>query len=320
MRKIISILVAVGLVLAMTVMGAPTAAATCTATVTATSYCASSAADYTITFDITSTMTAGVDSFVVEFGAGTGFPTWANGDITVEGTDVAAADISVAGTTVTFLTPVTLTATTLVPYTDVDLVFYDIVNPALDGDYTLTIGWLLGCCTYGYIDCGEYTIVPAISTYKLVVDFDDTYPLIAEDFVPPFKACGQEPPYGTAYNSTIDGYLTEFDFIIEDLVEGCFAPCTDAKLYMIPTVIPEDATVTLLFDGTWYTLTDADITDPPPPMEHSPQGGCGSVVGDARHPNSSWGGAKKQCEHIQPTLERGWSDAAVAYRATEHNT
>ena len=28
----------------------------------------------------------------------------------------------------------------------------------------------------------------------------------------------------------------------------------------------------------------------------------------------------KASEHIQPTLERGWSDAAVAYRATEHNT
>ena len=28
----------------------------------------------------------------------------------------------------------------------------------------------------------------------------------------------------------------------------------------------------------------------------------------------------KANEHIQPTLERGWSDAAVAYRATEHNT
>lgn len=264
MRKIISILVAVGLVLAMSVMAAPTAAQTCTATVTATSYCAGSAADYTIDFSITASMDQGVDSFVVEFGAGTGFPTWADGYIKVDGNDVAAADISVVGTTVTFLTPIDLAGSTMVP-NPTTLWFKDIVNPALDGTYTLTIEWILGCCTPpAYIDCGEYTIVPDTSTYKLVVDFGPTYTGIAVDFVPPFKACGQEN-YGTE-NVTTGFWFTDFTFSIETLVEGCNVPCTDAVLYMIPTLIPEDETVSMWFDGSWYSLTDADITDPATPI------------------------------------------------------
>ena len=107
MRKIISILVALGLVLAMSAVATPVAADVSEPQVTLSSYCACADSAYNITFNTTASLTEGVHSVCVEFPAGTTVPaTFAALDIVIDGSPVFPGEITVTGNTVCFLVPV----------------------------------------------------------------------------------------------------------------------------------------------------------------------------------------------------------------------
>ncbi len=216
MKKILSILLALGLVVGM-VVGAMPAAAQPPAWggtdwtevwVTVDPDCELVMATYNITFDAPATLTQGVHSITVQFPEDTGFPpVWRLGHISVNDDDVFPSEITQTGNNITFLVPTTtevgpisvVFAPVLTPGTSV---FTGLVNPEA-GDYHLYVktsrapmstwvksGWLappdVAPALRGYY---PYEILPEYSTYKFVVDFGANYTGIAEDFWPPFKAC-----------------------------------------------------------------------------------------------------------------------------------
>jgi hypothetical protein len=248
-RKIISILVAMGLMLSMAVVAAPATAQTCTATVDLNDDCAGHVTFYTVNFTSPVTLLAGNDLLSFDFGAGTTFGTFADGDITVspDGAgpfNVLAATIVIDGTHLEFLLPV---GASIDAGDEVIVVIDGVKNPA-GGDYVLQLDYDPACCDPVVFDCAEYTIKPAYSSYKFTVDFDNTYPGIAEDFVPPFKACGQEE--FDVYVEAEDFYATNFTLTFAPEVLGCEAPCANATMWFVPTVIPEGEEVWLSFNGT----------------------------------------------------------------------
>ncbi len=98
MRKIISILVALGLVLGLSVMATPVSAAVSGVTVSVEPNCACAAAAYNVTFNISASLTEGVHSVCIEFPAGTTVPTsFATGKIKIEGLDVFGTEVTVTG-------------------------------------------------------------------------------------------------------------------------------------------------------------------------------------------------------------------------------
>jgi hypothetical protein len=101
-KKIIGILVALGLVLSLVVMATPVAAKVSGVTANvANSDCACSVGTYTITFNITASLTQGVHCVCVKFPAGTTVPaTYKDGDITIETEDVFGSEVTVSGTEV----------------------------------------------------------------------------------------------------------------------------------------------------------------------------------------------------------------------------
>lgn len=251
MRKIFSILVVLGLVLGMVVMTAPAAAQTCTGTLDLTNDCAGGSSTYTLTFAPTNSMLPGNDLFILEFGAGTTFGTFVLGDITVDGVNVPLAGIVKDGTTLSFPTPVAIMAGT--PAT---IVVAKVVNPAVPGPYKLLYSIKLVCCDPVYQGCADYVIKPAYSTYKFLLDFGPTYDGICPEFIPPFKACGQEN-FGIDLGDGM--WATAFNFTLTYDVLGCAAPCADASLYMIPTVVVPGATVTFDFGGFDASFDSDDV-------------------------------------------------------------
>jgi len=115
MKKILSILVALGLVLGLSVMATPTSADGLAATVVVSPACAGAKAAYNITFNITASLTAGVHSITIKFPAGTVIPSPVPDDaifINAAGAtlspSVFGSEVTVSGTTVTFLVPMHL--------------------------------------------------------------------------------------------------------------------------------------------------------------------------------------------------------------------
>jgi hypothetical protein len=141
-KKIIGILVALGLVLSLGVMATPVAADVTTPNVTVSNTrCEFDEGDYTITFNTTASLTEGYTCVCVVFPAGTTFVDTfpdADGEITIGNAtltvDVFADEVTVDGTEVCFLTPVDFAG-----YQEIT-VFFDqvVVNPAA-GDYTLDV-------------------------------------------------------------------------------------------------------------------------------------------------------------------------------------
>jgi hypothetical protein len=261
-RKIISILVALGLVLGLSVMATPVSADVTQPQVTLGSYCACADSSYTITFNISASLTEGVHEVCIEFPAGTTVPTsFADGDITIEGIDVFGSEVTVSGTTVCFLTPTDFDAGD----NPIEVIFTndaDLANPCTPGPYTLFVSTSRAPDATP-VESATYTIQPAVSSYEFVVDFGETYPGIADDFVPPFKACGQNmsgQDFITTYNSSIPGWLSGFNFTFTYDVEGCDTPCGNVSIWFEVTACPEDEVITLLLDGDWYTLDDEDLT------------------------------------------------------------
>ncbi|MGB6874370.1 MAG: hypothetical protein WBE46_09660 [Dehalococcoidia bacterium] len=107
--------------------------------------------------------------------------------------------------------------------------------------------------------CIAYTIVPAIHELGFHFDFSPTYVGLAEDFIPPFKACGQT---GFGHPEAGVGDVTDFDIILRADVAGCAPPCTNATMWFVLTKCPAGEVITFDFDGATFTLTAANITDP----------------------------------------------------------
>jgi hypothetical protein len=124
MKKIISILVALGLVLGLSGMATPASANITMATVVVNPPCAGEKAAYNITFNITASLTAGVHSITIKFPTGTVIPTPVPDDaifINAAGVtlspSVFGSEVTVSGTTVTFLVPMHLDPATDNPIT-----------------------------------------------------------------------------------------------------------------------------------------------------------------------------------------------------------
>jgi hypothetical protein len=263
-RKIISILLALGLVLTFSVVAMPaTAGAACTAAVISqTDDCAGEDNVVCINFTIPVTLLAGNDKLSATFPAGTTFPTWTTGDITVadDGAVAIHANVTqavVTGTHVEFPIPP-------MPAIDAGSVVtlcIEVTNPA-GGTYQIDLDYQLACCAAEVFDCAAWVVKPAISTYSLMVDFGLTYDGIAEDFVPPFKACGQNSTAAAAnhsFNTTFVGgaWHSPFELILVEETEGCDPPCVNATLSFNVTAFPAEGTphVSLNISGESFILT-----------------------------------------------------------------
>ncbi|MCK4221362.1 MAG: hypothetical protein KAX25_00720 [Dehalococcoidia bacterium] len=265
MKKIISILVALGLVLSLVVMAAPASAQTCTATVTGTTpFCASETDTYNIVSTSPVTLLPGNDLLSVDFAEGTSLVGVTAAGVTVN--TFAVSSVVISDTHIEFPVPV---LANIVVGDVVTIVIAGVINPADDGAKTLDLNYKLSCCDAVVFDCAEYTIAPAKSSYKFVLDFGvaTMYPGIAEDFIPPFKACGQED-YGWL-NAT--RWYSEFDMTLMTDVEGC-AGYNNVTINFELVSAPTNSTVTLgLFDATlsiwfWWSLQEGDNSSWGPPV------------------------------------------------------
>ncbi|MCD6391471.1 MAG: hypothetical protein J7L92_05730, partial [Dehalococcoidia bacterium] len=98
MKKIFSIVLALGLVLGLTIVAAPVAADVSVPQVSLSEDAAGLKAQYTIEFTVTEALSAGVHDIVVDFPDDTGVPgSFADDDITVQGSGVDGDDVSVSG-------------------------------------------------------------------------------------------------------------------------------------------------------------------------------------------------------------------------------
>lgn len=253
MRKILSILIALGLVLGLSVMATPVSANVTTPAVTLSSYCAGATANYTIVFNTTASLTEGVHSVCIEFPAGTTVPaTFATGAITINAIAVFGSEVTVTSQKVCFLTPTDFAAGTIT------VVVSGIKNPLTAGPYTLKVNTSRAPDST-QVASATYTIQPAISIYGLEWDSNPTYPGIAVGFIPPFKACGQNTTGAVEFSA--GKFQNAFNLTLAPATVGCAAPCT-ANVTMNVTLItaPALSTVTLNLTGTptWGgTLTPA---------------------------------------------------------------
>jgi hypothetical protein len=211
--------------------------------------------NYTFDFAAPVTLMPGNDRLSVDFGDGTtfgsGYKVYVNGNVTGVVTKVdehlsfavpAGCGIIMAGSNVTILVT-------------------KVVNPA-DGDYTACLDYQLVCCAEEPFCCVDYTIMPDISTYTLALNFSDTYPGIAYDFVPPFKACGQNDT-DQDFDTTplFDVWYTMFDIVIEVDVPGCAVPCENATLLFTVSGFPSAAaSVNLSIESEWFTLNSTSAS------------------------------------------------------------
>jgi len=258
-RKIISILVTVGLVLAFSVVAMPTTGAACGATVTLSSDCAgATGVTYTISFTSPVTLLEVNDMISIEFAEGTTFGFTVEADIDVDGTDVDDIDdVVITGSKIEFAVP---TGHGVInPGDAVVVTVSKVKNPTVDGAKQLTLDYDLACCAGVTFDCADYTIVPATSTYGLFWDSNVTYPDIAFDFVPPFKVCGQDDFPGYDLGGK---WLNYFDLYLMPIVVGCAGPCgtTNVTMTLTLTAAPAGSNVTLDLDGTVYNLLIDDDT------------------------------------------------------------
>ena len=260
MRKIISILLALGLVLSFSAIAAPAGAATCTATVVLGNPCAGATSNYTVNFTAPVTLQPG-DSLSFDFEDGTTFGTFADGDVKVDGHPVLATKVTVDPVDASKLwVEIPAAATTIYIGATVSVFIDNVKNPG-GGTYVLGLDYKESCCEPIDFDCGDYTIKPAKSTYKFVLDFSPTYDGIAEDFVPPFQACGQ-----CGYGEEEDGkWFTNFNITLMYDELGCagYDPVIiNFELTEAPSTTAK-ASLNLSDDGsTWYSwvLTTVNAT------------------------------------------------------------
>jgi hypothetical protein len=257
-RKIISILVALGLVLGLSAIATPVAADVTEPEVDVLNPCACETSAYNITFNITASLTEGVGCVCIKFPDGTTVPTeYEFGDIVINGESVHPEEITVTGTEVCFIPPAHIDDPGPV------WVFFStdaaIKNPCVPAtDYTLEVK-TCRAPDADYVESEDYVIQPAVSSYGFSFDFSPTYEGLADDFVPPLKECGQDG-FGVQNGTRWD---TVFNLTFAATEEGCDTPCENATIYLTLTALgDEDATVTVSINGTWFVLTDADLDEP----------------------------------------------------------
>jgi hypothetical protein len=103
------------------------------------------------------------------------------------------------------------------------------------------------------VTSNKYTIRPNYSTYKLIWDSSPTYPGLVEDFVPPFKVCGQNnSQFVTGAVAYGDKFLNAFDLTFVYDKAGCNAPCVNATVTGALTKTVPGANVTLVMNMTWF--------------------------------------------------------------------
>jgi hypothetical protein len=254
-KKIISILVALGLVLGLSVIATPVAAQVTTPAVALSgtdAYCACNNATYTITFNISASLTQGVHQICVEFPAGTTIPaaaTFATGDITVNGNDVFAGEVTVTGTKVCFLVPVSFEVADN-PIVVVFTAGAGIKNPCTPGPYTLKVSTSRAPDSTA-VASDIYTILPALSVYEYLMDFSPTYANINPAFIPPFKACGQAD-HSLYYDPVAGGYMEAFNLTFHAKTVGCDTPCDNVTLSFGVKSAPAGGVITLNISGVGY--------------------------------------------------------------------
>jgi hypothetical protein len=213
---------------------------------------------YTINFTSPVTLLPGNDALSVDFADGTGLGSVTKTDVTVTDVDDAASGqptaITVSGTHIEFAVPAG--CGTIEAGHEIRIVIAKVTNPVAGGAKTLDLDYQLVCCEAVVFDCADYVIKPAISDYGFKLDFGPTYPGIAEDFVPPFKACGQNDT-GADFNTTYLGGLwyTQFDIILFEEVVGCNPACVNATLSFNVTAMPAGSHVSLNISGEGFVLT-----------------------------------------------------------------
>ena len=264
MRKIISILVALGLVLSFSTLAAPTAGAACTASVTLNpaTACAGALTTYTVNLTLPVTLAPG-DLLSFEFGGATTFGTFADGDVTVDGHGVLAADVDASGAP-SLNVEIPAAAGMLFAGTSILVVIPKVTNPAAD-DYELVLDYKESCCDPEVFDCADYTIYPSTSTYGFVWDSSPMYAGIAEGFIPPFQACGQNVSQGATpvYNFAAGKYANPFNLILKPTHVGCNGPCTlNVTFTLWLGAAPTGAKVSLGLNNTAAITHNLTLTDP----------------------------------------------------------
>jgi hypothetical protein len=273
-RKIISILAALGLLLGLGLMATlaeaqPPCTMTCTPVdiqdLVSPLFCAGFTSNYLIgsvtPAVLPVTLIPGTDSLSVDFPADTDLSCVTAAGVTVFSLAAGAANptsITVSGQHLEFMIPAAfLTVVSVLPAGDwIAIQVNGVINPTTADMYCLYLDYSFACCGPVQFDCGTYTVVPAIRTVDFHFDFDDTYTGIAEDYIPAFKACGI-PGLGTNLGV---GWVTDFDLILRDEYGGCSPPCATPSVFWFEvTKCPAGGTITFDIAGNTFTLTDADI-------------------------------------------------------------
>ena len=182
MKKVISIIVALALMLGLSIAATPVLADVTAAEVGVNPTDQFAEAEYTVTFNITGDLIAGTTSITVEFPLGTVLPgEWEDGDITVGDIDVAKTWVSVSGQKVTFYSPLRVDAPG--PVVVVFKSSSGIKNPPA-GDYNLWVN-TSAPVDQTRVKSEKYEIGLADhSTYEFVVDglvVNDTQVMIHVD-------------------------------------------------------------------------------------------------------------------------------------------
>jgi hypothetical protein len=255
-KKIIGILVALGLVLSMTVMATPVSANVTKADVVITNTdCATDWGTYNITFNVTADLLDGGTTITIVFPADTDLSKLKN--ITVQQIGVSAATavpatwITVSGQTLTFYSPlhVVVGASPVVSVVcQTDRSTHGIKNPSVGSTaYTVKVNTSAPVDSTP-VESNKYTIRPKLSTYKLEWDSSPTYPGLVEDFVPPFKVCGQNTT--GAYEFQPGKFMNAFNLTFATDVIGCNAPCVNATVTGHLTKAVPGSVVTLAMNAS----------------------------------------------------------------------
>jgi hypothetical protein len=245
-RKIIRILLALGVVLGLMVTATPVAADVSGVTVSLNPNCVCQPAVYNVTFNITASLTQGVGSVCVEFPAGTTFNPlggWDDGYITITGAtkgpvDVFGAEVTVTGTKVCFIPPADFE-----PALENPILVQFTANAGVTNTCTPGTKYVVKVNTSRAPDStpvasNKFSIIPCVTTYKIAWDSSPTYAGIAPDFVPPFKACGQNTTGAVEF--TPGKWQNAFNLTITPDVIGCLAPCvTNVTVYLQLTGSPQ---------------------------------------------------------------------------------
>jgi hypothetical protein len=266
-RKIISIVLTLGVILGLTAFAAPVAAAPCVCPTTMAptdvvdlagppNFCAGGTSDYMIggvtAFQIPITLIEGRDWISVDFPVGTDLSSVLFGDVFIDSSPLtAASQLKVSGAHLEAQIPIALIGT-FAALTTHDIEVDGVINTATPGTYCLYVDYVEDCagggCAAVQFACVAYTVAPAVKEIGCHFDFDTAYPGIAEDFIPPFLAGAA--PIG-------------FDFILRDENGGCSDPCTTPSGFWFEvTKCPVGETITFAFTGAVgspFTLTNADV-------------------------------------------------------------